>query len=315
MSNSNLDLVEQRAKKRVFGAVQEGRTTKADGAAMPSIEQILEPQADQETDTKRIKIEDDSAYDAALKSIINKDVREVSMKNPVSDFKAMIDNRNEDLVSQGEMTIGSFFFLWFLTTMLLAVEQMCEVIKQLVTESFGDLRYNLAIECLQVLRSTAAKENESETFNNLMHQMKKICDPANPESRRRDFWQLLKDKHISLITKGEAEDSEVTAEEADKVKYKEGSFLQWSAKHSITLVPVGYYRRGSSCLYANEGERGCNGYRGSCKFFTSFELRSFFLTFISVACHDGIKLISFNCTLSLLQAKAKNQAAFQSFCG
>lgn len=40
-----------------------------------------------------------------------------------------------------------------------------------------------------------------------------------------------------------------------------------------------------------------------------------FLTFISVACHDGIKLISFNCTLSLLQAKAKNQAAFQSFCG
>lgn len=110
MSNSNLDLVEQRAKKRVFGAVQEGRTTKADGAAMPSIEQILEPQADQETDTKRIKIEDDSAYDAALKSIINKDVREVSMKNPVSDFKAMIDNRNEDLVSQGEMTIGSFFF-------------------------------------------------------------------------------------------------------------------------------------------------------------------------------------------------------------
>lgn len=96
--------MERRSKKRTFGVGQEGRTTRADGAAMPSIEQILEPQADQESHTKRIKIEDESAYDAALQSIINKDVREVSTKTPISDFKAMIDNRNEDLVSQGKET-------------------------------------------------------------------------------------------------------------------------------------------------------------------------------------------------------------------
>lgn len=102
-------------------------------------------------------------------------------------------------------------------SMHLAVEQMCGVIKQLVTESFGDQRYNLALECLQVLRATSAKENESEAFNNFMHQLKKECDPANPKARRRDFWQLLKDNRISLITKGEAEDSDVTAEESDKV--------------------------------------------------------------------------------------------------
>lgn len=92
------------------------------------------------------------------------------------------------------------------------------MILQLVTTSFGDRQYGTAMDCLKVLRSTAAKENESEDFNRFMIQLKNTCDPGNPQSRRLDFWNLMKNEGITLITKEDAPDSEVTPEEAEAVR-------------------------------------------------------------------------------------------------
>lgn len=75
------------------------------------------------------------------------------------------------------------------------------------------------MDCLKVLRSTAANENESDTFNSYFHQLKKECKPGDPSSRRRDFWELLKKEKLSLITSDEAVDSNVSREAADKVCY------------------------------------------------------------------------------------------------
>lgn len=98
-----------------------------------------------------------------------------------------------------------------------AVTQMTKMILQLVTTSFGDRQYGTAMDCLKVLRSTAAKENESEDFNRFMIQLKNACDPGNPQSRRLDFWNMMKKENMTLITNEDAPDSEVTPEEAKTV--------------------------------------------------------------------------------------------------
>ena len=94
---------------------------------------------------------------------------------------------------------------------------MCRIITELVTTSFGDKNYDLAIECLELLRAEASKEDESDAFNRYIYQLRGICEPNNPDSRRRDFWDIIKKKHITLISNGEAKDSIVSPEEAAKV--------------------------------------------------------------------------------------------------
>ncbi|KAI7849840.1 SPOC like C-terminal domain-containing protein [Circinella umbellata] len=132
-----------------------------------------------------------------IRNFMNYETRDISMGQPISDFNAMINNRNEDLVSS-------------------AVEKMSSIITTLVTKSFGKRDYDKAYECLQVLRGTAAKEDESEAFNKYMHRLKETCDPGNPDSRRKDFWDMLKEKQMTLISSEEALDSQVSPDEAKR---------------------------------------------------------------------------------------------------
>ena len=94
---------------------------------------------------------------------------------------------------------------------------MCAIITTLVTNSFGKRDYDKAYECLQVLREAAAKEDESEAFNMYMHRLKETCDPGNPDSRRKDYWDMLKEKQMTLINSEEAPDSHVSPDEAKRV--------------------------------------------------------------------------------------------------
>jgi hypothetical protein len=88
-------------------------------------------------------------------------VRDVGLADPLGDFKEMIANREEDLVTQGK---DWFIYEIFLTLIILislklykAVEQMCQVIEHFVKSSFGTSLYDKAVECLKLLRETCAK--------------------------------------------------------------------------------------------------------------------------------------------------------------
>lgn len=96
---------------------------------------------------------------------------------------------------------------------------MGNLIIELVTTSFADQHYGKALECLKTVRSTSAEENESDTFNGFMHRLKSKVDPGNPKSRRLDFWEMLKKEDVTLISKEEAEDSDVSPEQAKEVTY------------------------------------------------------------------------------------------------
>ncbi|CAG8538658.1 13242_t:CDS:10 [Funneliformis caledonium] len=135
-------------------------------------------------------------------------IREVSLADPVGNFKEMIANREEDLVTT-------------------AVEQMCQVVEHFVKSSFGTSLYDKALECLNLLRETCAKENESELFNKFLRELKTIVFTTNPP--RTNFWELLERNKLSLIINTEADDSMTTEKEAEeflKMKLERKSIIE-----------------------------------------------------------------------------------------
>ncbi|RGB33638.1 SPOC like C-terminal domain-containing protein [Rhizophagus diaphanus] len=135
-------------------------------------------------------------------------VREVGFTDPLGNFKEMIANREEDLVTQ-------------------AVEQMCQVIEHFVKSSFGASLYEKALECLKLLRETCAKENESEMFNKFLKDLKTLAFTCNPS--KTDFWELLGSNKLTLISNKEADDSSTTENEAEeflKTKFERKSIVE-----------------------------------------------------------------------------------------
>ncbi|KAI8144114.1 SPOC like C-terminal domain-containing protein [Fennellomyces sp. T-0311] len=197
----NVKKVDREAKRNRYGGAKQDQVVPDN---LPSVAQVLQSQQD-------AAVKQEEQPDSELRALLNYDTREVSAINPVRDFTIMINNREEDLVSD-------------------AVEQMCRIITELVTTSFGDRNYELAIECLVLLRATAAKEDESEAFNRYLYQLRDTCEPNKPDSRRRDFWDIVKRKHITLISSEEADDSNVTSTEATK-------FLEEEEPAKDTLPP------------------------------------------------------------------------------
>ncbi|CAG8508092.1 1836_t:CDS:10 [Paraglomus occultum] len=118
----------------------------------------------------------------------------VGREDPIRDFEAMVAYRAEDLVTT-------------------AVEQMCAVIKEFI--SGDDLeKHALALNCIKVLRNACTKENESDTFNNFLRELRDIC--LHAEAPRTDFWNQILQEQISLISTDEAIDSSTSINEAQQ---------------------------------------------------------------------------------------------------
>ena len=94
---------------------------------------------------------------------------------------------------------------------------MSDVTVKLVTESFGDQLYPKAMDCLVALRAGCAKEDESDTFNSWLRELKRMLTQG-AHTRHSEFWKRVVDKRITLITKEEAGDSNVEKEEAEEVR-------------------------------------------------------------------------------------------------
>ncbi|KAI9497325.1 SPOC like C-terminal domain-containing protein [Zychaea mexicana] len=185
----NVKKVDRASKRKRYGGIDADQGVPEN---LLPLDQVLQTQQ-QRVPEMHIKQEEQTGSE--IRALFNKETREITMENPKRDFTNMINNREEDLVTS-------------------AVEQMCVIITKLVTQSFGDRDYEQAFECLECLRSTAAKEDESEAFNKYLYQLKNTCDPSNPQSHRRGFWDIMKNKRLTLITNEEAPDSNVTSGEA-----------------------------------------------------------------------------------------------------
>lgn len=125
-------------------------------------------------------------------------VEKIGDLNPVQDFEAMMARRDSSK--------------WVKK----AIKEMQDYIYNLLENSYEGNAYPKAIECLVALRKGCILEQEPREFNRYLHHMYekwKVTDLAG-------FFELLPSKHVTLISKSEADDSDVTDEEAKNFPIK-----------------------------------------------------------------------------------------------
>ncbi|CAE6431494.1 unnamed protein product [Rhizoctonia solani] len=122
--------------------------------------------------------------------------RIISNSRPLADFKKNIEAQG-DLVSK-------------------VVEDMCAVIPEIVDASFSTQRYAEALECMQVLREVALKEDEIDAWNNFLREFKATCKSSG--FRNKDFWSHVQKvgRKLSLISDTEAEENEGMSDVTDR---------------------------------------------------------------------------------------------------
>ncbi|KAK3036017.1 hypothetical protein RJ639_030718 [Escallonia herrerae] len=128
----------------------------------------------------------------ALVSTSTVKVEKIGDSTPVQDFEAMMSCRDSpEWISK-------------------AIEEMKRKIFNLVEDSCDGDTYQKALELLAALRNGCILEQEPKQFNDFLRQLCKFCQENNLGS----FCESLASKGITLITKNEAQDSEITEDEA-----------------------------------------------------------------------------------------------------
>ncbi|KFO94722.1 X-ray repair cross-complementing protein 5, partial [Buceros rhinoceros silvestris] len=155
--------------------------------------------------SKKPKIEDEESSFSILK-LAEGNVTSVGSVNPAEDFRILVRQKNADFKDVSK--------------------QLTNRIDQFL-ENKGSQYYMKGINCIRVFREEAVKRSKARCFNDFLQTLKlKVEDKA-----LADFWEIMIQDRISLITKDEAGESSVTSEEAEK-------FLAPKEKKNETLPPT-----------------------------------------------------------------------------
>ncbi|XP_075613093.1 X-ray repair cross-complementing protein 5 isoform X1 [Balearica regulorum gibbericeps] len=154
---------------------------------------------------KKPKIEDEEGSFSIIK-LTEGNVTSVGSVNPAEDFRILVRQKNADFKDVSQQLINR-------------IDQFLE--------NKGSQYYMKGINCIRVFREEAIKLSKVQCFNDFLQALKsKVEDKA-----LADFWEIIIQDRISLITKDEAEGSAVTSEEAEK-------FLAPKEKKNETLPPT-----------------------------------------------------------------------------
>jgi len=89
-----------------------------------------------------------------------------------------------------------------------AIKQMQVIIMKFIQDSFKGSYFIKALECVKVLRDACITDDEPEMFNKFFEDMKSNFS----HEKYLDFWKLVIENKVSLISKNEHLKSEVTNE-------------------------------------------------------------------------------------------------------
>ncbi|NXD78708.1 XRCC5 protein, partial [Halcyon senegalensis] len=154
---------------------------------------------------KKVKIEDEEGSFSIIK-LAEGDVTSVGSVNPAEDFQILVRRKNADFKDVSQQLINR-------------IDQFLEK---------KDSQYYMkGINCIRVFREEAMKLSKVQCFNDFLRALKSKVEGK----ALSDFWEILIQDKISLITKDEAEESSVTSEEAEK-------FLAPKEKKNETLPPT-----------------------------------------------------------------------------
>jgi ATP-dependent DNA helicase 2 subunit 2 len=98
-----------------------------------------------------------------------------------------------------------------------ATKQLGQIIRQFITDSFGDALYARAKENMGVMRQELINLEEPGLYNAFVRDLKKRLLSGELGGDRREMWWNIKVSRLGLIDQGLSEVSKVTKEEADEV--------------------------------------------------------------------------------------------------
>uniref|UniRef100_A0A5F8HB21 X-ray repair cross-complementing protein 5 n=1 Tax=Monodelphis domestica TaxID=13616 RepID=A0A5F8HB21_MONDO len=128
----------------------------------------------------------------SISSLAEGNITSVGSVNPAENFRVLVRRKNANFK-----------------------EVSCQLVHHIdqFLETKGLQYYMKSLDCIRVFREEAIQLSEEQNFNNFLQTLRdKVEDKA-----LNDFWEIIVQDGISLITKDEAPGSSVTAEEAKKV--------------------------------------------------------------------------------------------------
>ncbi|NXI73703.1 XRCC5 protein, partial [Anseranas semipalmata] len=139
---------------------------------------------------KKREIEDEEGSFSIIK-LAEGNVTSVGSVNPAEDFRILVRQKNADFKDVSQQLINR-------------IDQFLE--------NKSSQYYMKGINCIRVFREEAIKLSKVQYFNDFLQALKSKVE----DKTLADFWEIVVQDRISLITKDEAEGSSVTSEEAEK---------------------------------------------------------------------------------------------------
>ncbi|XP_050773008.1 X-ray repair cross-complementing protein 5 isoform X1 [Gopherus flavomarginatus] len=127
----------------------------------------------------------------SIANLAEGNVTTVGSINPAENFRVLVRQKNANFKEVSQQLVNR-------------IEQFLE--------TKGLQYYMKSINCIRVFREEAIKLSEVQCFNDFLQALKEKVE----DKTLADFWEILIQDGISLITKDEAEGSSVTSDEAKK---------------------------------------------------------------------------------------------------
>nr|DBA19610.1 TPA: hypothetical protein GDO54_015413 [Pyxicephalus adspersus] len=140
----------------------------------------------QELDAKRLKGEDD---DFNISQLADGNVTSVGSVNPADDFQALVRQKNVNFQDvSGQLVKRIYEFV----------------------DTKQPQYYLKSMNCIKCLRTEAIRLSHAQIFNDFLQSLKEKTTGGN----LKEFWEIVAQDAVSLITSEESKDSSVTPEEA-----------------------------------------------------------------------------------------------------
>ncbi|EOX96208.1 Ku80 family protein isoform 3 [Theobroma cacao] len=136
-------------------------------------------------------VSDAQAVNSIEKALVVK-IEKIGDLTPVQDFEVILSRRDSP------EWVGK------------AIKEMRDKILGLLSDSHEGDNHLIAVECIAALRKGCILEQEPEPYNNFLRYLNLYCQ----QKGMSNFWQLLASRKLTLVSKSEAADSDVTDNEA-----------------------------------------------------------------------------------------------------
>jgi len=161
---------------------------------------------------KKAKTDGKSEQEVKFEDIVTKQVEKIGSVDPVSDFKQMINRRDDAKWVQK------------------AIRDMIDMIKDLVKTSYGPTNFPKSLDCLTALRQGCVQMEEATAFNTALIELKNLF-----QKKKETFWKLVVEKSVLPIDTSEVPDAKFTPAQAKSFHAGESGSV--SAGTSAAEVP------------------------------------------------------------------------------